>query len=867
MALAQLMAFLNDLPEPEEQITLTGPDDFELRESSDLKAEHEFISYFLTDLIDVGQLHLDEPTLPSSIEKAEAYKRGIPKLRSFFTNSATQNSQNYLAILERVFAYQKRIHERAYSPSNHYLFFLVGPAYEIMVTLMDAGTNFDTIALPTFQWISSFFTFTGELEALVMRLLKQTQDKFPPGELPDAYRIAITNLRSNIFGSQFQRPALVETIDEILGDGAWKLIAAGEHWSDRVINDVDSMDSKSRMNWCALFQHCLTIGASRPKAKWFTETGRLLGAIGNDQLETCLLRWFNLVTDGRSRHCLGFEVAAPNCKLLIQRHNLELLRGLVFSCVHLQSEEICSALGNLSLVGYQRLPGLGPRAIKVGNAGVFVLGEIGNPAAVAQLSIIKARCKYRAAQFGIEQSLYVAAIKSGLPPEEIEEIVVPSYGLSDPGIRIEELNAFRVEIEINCSKAEIRWFDSSNKQIKEPRNESKHEFASELRELKQAKSDIEKMLSVQTARIERLYVGKNSWNYATWKERYLDHPLVGTIARRLIWRFTNRQGQQFSAIFHNGRFVDLDDAPADMAEPSEVSLWHPVIAEMSETLGWREWLFTKQMKQPFKQAHREVYRLTDAERATRNYSNRFDGLYVSQSQFHALCRARGWKSSLLPWNGSAPDPSFEIPFISLRVVLEVQGVGLYSTNAADGNSLFYYLQTHRTLFKNMNLEDVPEIIFSEVMRDIDLFVSVASVALDPAWLSHNPQIQFRDFVDDLPFGPLADSRKEMLQRIVPMLKVADRCSFSERHLIVRGDLCTYKIHIGTANIFMLPDELFLCIHGTETRGPANFFLPFEGDAVLSEIVSKVLLLANDKKIKDETIMSQIRRDQLANFQE
>jgi len=36
------------------------------------------------------------------------------------------------------------------------------------------------------------------------------------------------------------------------------------------------------------------------------------------------------------------------------------------------------------------------------------------------------------------------------------------------------------------------------------------------------------------------------------------------------------------------------------------------------------------------------------------------------------------------------------------------------------------------------------------------------------------------------------------------------------------------------------------------------FLPFEGDSMLSIILSKAFLLAEDAKIKDETIVRQIR---------
>jgi hypothetical protein len=41
-------------------------------------------------------------------------------------------------------------------------------------------------------------------------------------------------------------------------------------------------------------------------------------------------------------------------------------------------------------------------------------------------------------------------------------------------------------------------------------------------------------------------------------------------------------------------------------------------------------------------------------------------------------------------------------------------------------------------------------------------------------------------------------REEVLEQLVPRLKIASRCSFSERWLVIRGDLRTYKIHLGSS---------------------------------------------------------------------
>ena len=66
--------------------------------------------------------------------------------------------------------------------------------------------------------------------------------------------------------------------------------------------------------------------------------------------------------------------------------------------------------------------------------------------------------------------------------------------------------------------------------------------------------------------------------------------------------------------------------------------------------------------------------------------------------------------------------------------------------------------------------------------------------------------------------------------------------------------------MGSGNILMEPDDQYLCIVPEgKTKSTEKVFLPFEGDSLLSIIISKAFLLAEDDKIKDKTILSQINR--------
>ena len=93
------------------------------------------------------------------------------------------------------------------------------------------------------------------------------------------------------------------------------------------------------------------------------------------------------------------------------------------------------------------------------------------------------------------------------------------------------------------------------------------------------------------------------------------------------------------------------------------------------------------------------------------------------------------------------------------------------------------------------------------------------------------------------------------------MEIAPLCRFEGKYLIVKGTLRSYKIHLGSGNILMEPNDQYLCIVQDGKKGDIvtdGLYLPFEGDHLLSIVLSKALLLAADNKIKDQSILAQIK---------
>jgi hypothetical protein len=337
----------------------------------------------------------------------------------------------------------------------------------------------------------------------------------------------------------------------------------------------------------------------------------------------------------------------------------------------------------------------------------------------------------------------------------------------------------------------------------------------------------------------------------------------------VIFEFSNEQDVK-QAIFIKQKWIGLDYKEVDINHFKEVTLWHPVKSSTAQVKEWRQFLMDSEVQQPFKQAYREIYLLTDAEINTRTYSNRMASHILKQHQYVTLAKGRNWKAQLIgAWDGGDEDTAVLLmPDFNLKVEYWVNA--LNANDEFNDTGIWNYVTTDQIRFVNIEtdqvieLVDVPIIAFSEAMRDVDLFVGVASVGNDPTWSDSGGLPIYRDYWQSYSFGDLtevAKNRKEILQNLIPRLKISKVASVSDKFVIVKGKIRTYKIHIGSTNILMEPNDQYLCIvpNRSKKNETENLFLPFEGDSGLSVIISKAFLLADDDKITDTTITSQINR--------
>lgn len=672
-----------------------------------------------------------------------------------------------------------------------------------------------------------------------------------PPEWSALLRTLQSRLRQGGAPAKNSTATLIARIEKLCKGNFLAHLKSDDGWADQMAREIDAFNSPVREQWETLVQHAATVTPEPPATDWdvsveefgpFVEQGQfaearlnrtcnsswdtraqsLIQAIGRDDFRQTVTRWLESVPDSKPGTLSQFSI------------NREILRGLLWCIRDCNLPKTMSAISAATEFFFRKNSPLGV-------TGVAILERVGTTEALMHLTVLEGRLKADSQKLLVRTARKRLAAGQNISFDDLDDLTIPTSGFNELGRRMETLAGFKAELTISGRSARLAWFKpNGNPQASIPAA-VKREHPDELKDLQRSAKAVETTLSTSIARFEAARLSQRSWNVGHWKSRYLNHPVVGTIVRRLIWQIVE-SGRRDVVAWNDDQFVNVQGNPVNADESACIELWHPIDDLTDDILAWRQWLGTREITQPFKQAHREVYLLTDAERNTRVYSNRFASHILKQSQYRVLAKSRGWTSDYLGgWDsGDNGVAKLALPKWNLQVEFWVSAA---SEEIAEGSGGYLYVATDQVRFYRLdatdqpfNLSDVPPLVLSEVLRDVDLFVGVSSVGNDPNWQDGGPDGRYRDYWQNYSFGELSETaktRKSVLETLIPRLCIADRCGFVDHFLVVRGDLRTYKIHLGSANILMEPDDQYLCIvsarNAAENSQP--MFLPFDGDRI------------------------------------
>ena len=404
------------------------------------------------------------------------------------------------------------------------------------------------------------------------------------------------------------------------------------------------------------------------------------------------------------------------------------------------------------------------------------------------------------------ETALINEIKQYFEPKVIEETTV--------FIKIDEFGKTKIVFEKNGKVLKTM-----------PAKLKKNKYIEEIKE-------VNKNLTEQYRRSKKMLEeamedGTEFYNYEI--KNLMENPVISPLLDTLIFKSENNLGY-----YSDGSLVTVNGEIIELEENQMLKIAHAL--DLYNSGKWSEYqqdLFTKEIKQPFKQVFREIYVKTADEKGKDN-SLRYAGHQIQPHKTVAVLKNRRWVADY--------EEGLQKIYYKNNIIAKIYAMAdWFSPSDIEAPTLEWVCFYDRKTFKPVMIDDVPDLIFTEVMRDVDLAVSVAHVGgVDPE-ASHST----------------VEMRKAIVEFNLKLFKLSN-VTFTERHAIIKGKRAEYTVHLGSgvvhqkagAEINVLP------VH-SQHRG--RIFLPFvDEDPKTAEIMSKIILFAEDTKIKDPFILDQIK---------
>lgn len=395
-----------------------------------------------------------------------------------------------------------------------------------------------------------------------------------------------------------------------------------------------------------------------------------------------------------------------------------------------------------------------------------------------------------------------------------------------PYLSPKEIDGVEVYVQINEEgKSEIKQIKDGKELNSMPAKLKKHPYIEELKA-------VHKKLKDQYTR-SRIMLEQAMEDCTHFEEnelrKLMQNPVIWPLLKHLVFICNGQTG-----FYTDGLLITVNAVCLPLKPKDELRIAHPTdLYTSGDWHAYQKFLFDKSIRQPFKQVFRELY-VPTPEEIEATQSRRYAGNQIQPQKTVAVLKGRRWVADY--------EDGLQKIYYKENIIATIYAMAdWFSPADIEAPTLEYVCFHNRKDYKLMKISEIPPVIFSEVMRDVDLAVSVAHAgSVDPE-TSHST-IEMRSVL------------VELTMPLFHFKNVTIKGSFAH----IEGKLGKYNIHLGSgvihqeggAQITVLP------VH-SQNRG--RLFLPFvDEDPKTAEILTKIIFFAEDDKIKDPSILNQIK---------
>lgn len=362
----------------------------------------------------------------------------------------------------------------------------------------------------------------------------------------------------------------------------------------------------------------------------------------------------------------------------------------------------------------------GDRGWAYARAGCQVLAANGSDLALTMLDDLARTGGTTWLRKEARRALDQASEGRNLRPAQLADDIVPTLGLDSEGMTVLDLGSrtFKLTFDemlvphlVDDEGAISKAFPRARKD-----DDAEKTAAAKLRFQSLAK-DTKVLARQQVAQLEAAMCSKRSWTVQAFETRFIAHPLLRHIARRLVWAYedlskTFRVAEDLTYADENDEALELPKNPGSAVR---IILVHPILLTPEARTRWTERFADYELVQPLPQLTRETFTIIDEDHGQHQLASKDGprgfgaGSVTTRGRLFALSR-RGWQVRVE--NGWVEEYFRVLPAGAHARIGITPGMAL-GVSASDDTEL-----TLTTISSTYALDRLPAIDYSELVRDV-----------------------------------------------------------------------------------------------------------------------------------------------------
>ncbi len=348
----------------------------------------------------------------------------------------------------------------------------------------------------------------------------------------------------------------------------------------------------------------------------------------------------------------------------------------------------------------------------------------------------KYRSKYKNIGRACSEAFTAAAISRGITPDELGDMVVPTFGFDEEGVRRFDWDGGGISAELGAD-FKLTWFDpETEKSWKSLPTSTPDEVKSEVKTITKL---IRETVKAQTARLEMSLVRQRRWPVARWQELFENHPILRSFASGLVWGIYDASGSLLRTFrrYPNGILADSSGTMEELPETDTIiGMIHPLELDQAMLDSWRAHMKRMKVKQPFPQLDRPVEFLDPLHGNRREISLTKDR-ELSAGTFRSRAEKRGWtRGSVVDAGGISsyyklyPGAGVEVnlPTEDLWIGCDpMDGITLGSATFAKAGTIergsYIYNEPEPDDPRVLRFDQVPPVVYSETLSDLKAIIA------------------------------------------------------------------------------------------------------------------------------------------------